>query len=88
MLGASRLSLIALLSKESLTLLAGSVFIAFPLAFYFINDWLNNFNDRITQSVFVYALVALLVSLVTWLTVAVIAYRTASISPSHSLHCD
>lgn len=84
-LGASRLSLMTLLTRESIILIALSLVIAFPLSYYFINEWLNNFNDRISQSLTIYALSAMLVGLVTWLTVALIALRTASVKPSSSL---
>ena len=84
-LGASQFGLVALLTKESIALVTASIVIAFPLAFYFINQWLNYFNDRITQTPLAYLGAALLVATVTWLTVASIALRTASVRPSYSL---
>ncbi len=84
-LGASRIELVALLTKESILLVLTSVIIAFPIVFYLISQWLNNFNDRISQTPLPYLGAAFLVALVTWLTVASIALRTASIRPSYSL---
>jgi putative ABC transport system permease protein len=84
-LGASRFSLMALLTSESIVLIALSLLIAFPLSYYFINEWLNNFNERINQSISIYLVAAFVVALVTWLTVAVIALKTASVKPSLSL---
>ncbi|MCJ8319289.1 MAG: ABC transporter permease [Colwellia sp.] len=87
-LGASRFSLVALLTSESIVLVIMSLLLAFPAAYYLINDWLNNFNDRISQSVMIYLLSALIIAIVSWFTVATIALRTASISPSFSLRND
>jgi putative ABC transport system permease protein len=84
-LGASRFSLMALLTSESIVLIAMSLLIAFPVSYYFINEWLNNFNERINQSITIYMAAAFVVALVTWLTVAVIALKTASVKPSLSL---
>jgi putative ABC transport system permease protein len=84
-LGASRFSLITLLTGESIVLIALSLLIAFPASYYLINDWLNNFNERITQNFIIYCGAAIVVALVTWFTVASIALRTASVKPSSSL---
>jgi len=87
-LGASRFGLVALLTSESIILVLISLFIAFPTAYYLINDWLNNFNDRISQSALVYLISAIIIAIVSWFTVATIALRTSSISPSLSLRND
>jgi len=84
-LGASRFSLMALLTSESIVLVALSLLIAFPASYYFINEWLNNFNERINQSISIYLVAAFMVVLVTWLTIAIIALKTASVKPSLSL---
>jgi putative ABC transport system permease protein len=81
-LGASRFSLMTLLTSESIVLIIMSLLIAFPVSYYFINEWLNNFNERINQSVTIYIAAAFVVALVTWLTVAIIAFKTASVKPS------
>ncbi len=84
-LGASRFSLMTLLTSESIVLIALSLLIAFPVSYYFINEWLNNFNERINQNITIYLAAAFIVALVTWLTVAIIALKTASVKPSLSL---
>jgi len=81
-LGASRLSIVNLLAKEFLLLLAISIVIAFPLSYWLIGDWLANFNERITQSTWVYIASAIIVSIITWLTVASLAFKAASTRPS------
>jgi putative ABC transport system permease protein len=84
-IGASRFSLVALLTSESIVLIGLSLLIAFPASYYFIDEWLISFNDRISQSIVIYIIAAFLVALVTWVTVATIALRIASSKPSSSL---
>ncbi len=84
-IGATRFSLMTLLTSESIVLIGFSLFIAFPASYYFIEQWLNSFNDRISQTIVIYATAALLVAFVTWLTVATIALKIASAKPSSSL---
>jgi len=84
-IGATRTSLVLLLTSESIVLIGLSLLIAFPASYYFIEQWLNNFNDRISQTIIIYVTATLVVAMVTWATVAIIALRTASIKPSSSL---
>jgi putative ABC transport system permease protein len=81
-LGASRLIIVNLLAKEFLVLVAVSILIAYPLAYVLIGDWLANFNDRIDQLFWVYGVAAIVVALITWVTVATIAFKAASTRPS------
>lgn len=81
-LGASRLSIVNLLAKEFLLLVALSIVIAFPLSYWLIGDWLANFNDRIAQAPWVYLASAVIVTVITWLTVASLAFKAASSRPS------
>ncbi|MDP2561625.1 ABC transporter permease [Psychrobium sp. 1_MG-2023] len=84
-LGASRVSIVNLLAKEFLILIAISVAIAYPITFWLITDWLANFNDRIGQAIWVYAVAAIIVASITWLTVASLAFKAASTRPSLTL---
>jgi putative ABC transport system permease protein len=84
-IGASRFSLVTLLTNESIVLIGLSLLIAFPTSYYFIDEWLISFNDRIAQSIVIYVVAASLVSFITWLTVATIAIKIASTKPSASL---
>jgi len=43
---------------------------------------LANFNERITQSTWVYLAAAIIVTVITWLTVASLAFKAASTRPS------
>ena len=81
-LGASRINLMNLLAKEFLLLVMMSIVIAFPLSYWLVDDWLANFNERITQSIWVYFLSAAFITAITWLTVATLAFKAASTRPS------
>ncbi|MGB0893834.1 MAG: FtsX-like permease family protein [Parashewanella sp.] len=84
-LGDTVLGLINLLAKEFLILVLISVVIAFPVTYWLVDDWLNNFNDRVSQSISAYGLAVGLIFGFTWLTVASIAYKVASSRPSGML---
>ena len=81
-LGASRLSIVNLLAKEFLLLVGLSIVIAYPLSYWLVGDWLANFNERIEQTVWVYVIAATIITVITWLTVASLAFKAASTRPS------
>ena len=84
-LGATSFSLINLISKEFLLLVLISIAIAFPVTYWLVADWLANFNTSIDQNIWLYILSACLIAFITWLTVAVITFKIASIRPSLTL---
>ena len=59
-----------------------SAVLAFPVTYLLVNDWLANFNERINQTPWVYLTSAACITIITWLTVASIAFKTASSRPS------
>jgi putative ABC transport system permease protein len=81
-IGASRLSIVNLLAKEFLILVVISIAIAYPLSYWLIGDWLANFNERIEQAAWVYIAAALSITMLTWFTVASLAFKVASARPS------
>ncbi|GAB2930625.1 ABC transporter permease [Rheinheimera gaetbuli] len=84
-LGASRNRLIFLLAKDYIILNGISLFIAFPIAYYLVTDWLQNFNERIEQSVFIYLLSGVMVTLLTALTISTITLIAANTRPNVTL---
>ncbi|WP_440903587.1 FtsX-like permease family protein [Catenovulum sp. SX2] len=81
-LGASRFNLVNLLAKEFLQLSVISIVLACPLTYWLVAKWLANFNERIEQAALVYIFSALIILMITWLTVAVIGLKVASSRPS------
>lgn len=86
--GASPLSLVNLLTREYLMLVAASSFVAFPMAYWLTSDWLSNFNERIDQSPLNYLAAAVVIVALAWLTVATLAFRAASVRPTQALRYD
>ena len=87
-LGASVLGITSLLSKDFIKLIAFSIIIASPIAYYFFNKWLEGLNYRITihWTVFVWAgAMALLIAL---LTVSFQAIKAAVANPVKSLRTE
>jgi putative ABC transport system permease protein len=81
-LGAPVMQLVTGLSLSYLKIVSLSLLLSMPLAYWLANNWLNNFNDKITQPLWVYLLAALGVATITWLTVASLAFKAASTGPS------
>ena len=81
-LGASRISIVNIIAKEFLVLVGVSIAIAYPVTYFLVGDWLANFNDRIEQAVWVYGAAAVVVAVITWATVASLAFKAASTRPS------
>lgn len=81
-LGASRLSLVNLIAKEFLLLISVSIALAFPMTYWLVGDWLANFNERVDQTIWVYLISAIIITTITWFTVASLALKAASTRPS------
>lgn len=84
-LGASVQSLSAMLSKEFIRLVGISCLLAFPLAWYCMKMWLNDYEYKITISWWMFVLPALLAMLITILTVSFQATKAALMNPVKSL---
>jgi predicted permease len=84
-LGASVANIVSLLSKDFLKLVFLALLLASPLAWYLMNQWLENFAYRITIQWWVFALVGILAVAIALLTVSVQALRAAVANPVESL---
>ncbi|MGD8777468.1 MAG: ABC transporter permease [Ignavibacteria bacterium] len=84
-LGASITNILGMLSKEYVLLVITGTIIASPIAYYFMNKWLNNFVYKITigPSIFILALAIALV--ITMLTIGIQAIKAATANPGESL---
>ena len=87
-LGASVSSIVIMFSRE-FTLLVGLAFlIAVPVAWYFMNGWLQNFVYRIHISVGVFILAIVSSLVIAWITVGYKAVRAALANPVKSLRSE
>jgi len=80
-MGASVPGLIRMLTSEFALLVLASNIIAWPLAYYIIWKWLQNFAYRTGVSLWMFALAAALTLALTLLTVSIQAFRAASTDP-------
>ena len=86
--GATVSNVIMLLSKDFLVLVLIAVLIAFPLAFWLMHNWLNNFEYRIQITADVFLVAALSVALITILTISFQAIKAAVANPVKSLRTE
>ena len=87
-LGASVVNLWRLLSKEFMLLVLLSCFIAAPLAYYYLNDWLTNYDYRIEIRWPVFVLAAVTALVITLITVSFQAIKAAISNPIRSLRTE
>jgi ABC-type antimicrobial peptide transport system permease subunit len=84
-LGASTESLVSLLSKDFLKLVGIALIIAIPIAWYGMDQWLNNFAFRIEIEWWVFVMAALAAIIIAFFTVSFQSIRTALANPIDSL---
>jgi len=84
-LGANVLNVWQLLSKEFLLLVFISLLVASPVAWYFMNGWLENYEYRIELSLWIFGVAAFSVLLITLLTVSFHTIKAATANPVKSL---
>lgn len=87
-LGASVANVTALLSKDFIRLIIISIVIASPIAWYFLNKWLQDFAYRITISWWMFAAAGLTAILIALLTVSFQAIKAAIANPVKSLRTE
>jgi putative ABC transport system permease protein len=87
-LGASVFNLWRLLSKEFVVLVFISIFIAAPVAWYFMQNWLQNFEYRTGVSWWIFALTGLGALMITLATVSYQSIKAALMNPVKSLRTE
>ena len=87
-LGASVSSIMLLLSTEFAKLLLIANLIAWPVAYFMVGDWLQNFAYRANLSWWVFALGGVIALLIALGTVGYQAWRAALSNPIQALRCE
>ncbi|HZJ59512.1 MAG TPA: FtsX-like permease family protein, partial [Chitinophagaceae bacterium] len=87
-LGASVFNLWSLLSRQFVLLVVFSFFIAAPIAFYFMNNWLQNYQYRTELSWWIFAAAGSASLLITLLTVSFQSIKAAVANPVKSLRTE
>lgn len=87
-LGANVKGIVFLLSKDFLKLVLIALVIASPVAWYFMNKWLEDFAYRITISWWVFAMAGIAAILIALITVSFQAIKAAVANPVKSLRTE
>lgn len=87
-LGASVSSIIYLFSKEFTILIGVAFIIAAPIAWYFMNGWLQNFVFRTSIGLSVFIIAILISMIVAWIAVGYKAIIAAMANPVKSLRTE
>lgn len=87
-LGASVASVVTLLSKDFIKLVGIATILAIPVAWYFMNRWLEDFAYRIVLSGWMFALAGFLAVAVALLTVSFQAIKAALSNPMATLRSE
>jgi ABC-type antimicrobial peptide transport system permease subunit len=84
-LGASTVGIITLLSKDFIKLVVISNIIAWPIAYYSMNNWLQDFAYRIDVDLLIFLATAILSILIALFTVSFKTTKAAIANPVESL---
>jgi putative ABC transport system permease protein len=84
-LGASVRSILALVGKDYVWLMGVAILLASPLTWWIMNNWLQEFANRISLAWWIFALPSLLVILVALITVSIHTLQAARTNPATAL---
>lgn len=87
-LGASIGSIVALLSKDFLKLVGVAAVIAFPVAWYAMNSWLQDFAYRINVQWWVFIAAGIVAALIAFVTISFQAIKAARSNPVKNLRTE
>ncbi|MEO6537472.1 MAG: FtsX-like permease family protein [Ferruginibacter sp.] len=87
-LGATVGNIVGLLSKDFLKLVAIAAVIAFPLAWFAMNKWLQDFAYRINISWWVFVAAGIIAAVIAFATVSLQAIKAAAANPVKSLRAE
>ncbi|MFK5972568.1 MAG: ABC transporter permease [Flavobacteriaceae bacterium] len=87
-LGSSVPQIVSLLAKDFLKLVVISMGLAFPLGYYFMNKWLEDFAYRIEIKWWVFALAGLIAVFVAFATISYRSVQAALMNPVRALKAE
>jgi len=87
-LGASVQNVVLSLSKEFIRLITVALVIAFPIAWYAMNKWLQDFAYKTAINWWIFALAASVILIITFITISYQAIKAAIANPIKSLRSE
>ncbi|MRR19941.1 FtsX-like permease family protein, partial [bacterium] len=83
--GASERTIMKLVTREFIILSIVSIAVAFPIAYYFMSKWLENYVYRSDIGILLFILAGLLTLVITFATISYKAYQAAVANPADSI---
>lgn len=83
--GASEGTIMRLVSREFIILSLISIVLAFPVAWYFMSNWLENYVYRTSIGALLFIIAGLLTLVITFATISYKAYQAAVTNPADSV---
>jgi putative ABC transport system permease protein len=83
--GASEITVLRLIAKDFLILVSIGIAIAVPVAYYFMNNWLENYVYKTNISVMLLIGAALITIVITMITISYKAYQASILNPASSI---
>jgi putative ABC transport system permease protein len=87
-LGASVSQVLLLVSREFVKLVAISFFLAIPIAWWFMHNWLDRYEYHTTISIWLFAAVGVIMMLLTLFVIVINAFKAAISNPVQSLRTE
>lgn len=87
-LGSSALGILWLVSKKFVKLIFISLLIAVPIAYYSMNNWLQNYVYRIEMSTSIFLSVGFIVLSISLITICLKAYKVTISNPADSIQTE
>lgn len=87
-MGASVRNIVFMLSKEITILIGFALIIATPLAWYLMDDWLQNFEYRIQIDIFIFLIAGVASLVLAWLALSFQTIKAATQNPIKSLRSE
>ncbi|MCK4699525.1 MAG: FtsX-like permease family protein, partial [Bacteroidales bacterium] len=84
-MGASVSVVLLLLSREIIILMSVSTLIAWPAAYFFMKNWLQNFAFKINPGVLTFFIASLVALVIAMITISYRTYRASTANPADSL---
>ena len=84
-MGASLWSVTSLMSKEFAKLVVIAFVLAIFPAYYVMDSWLNDFANRVSINIWVFAISGIAAFIIAWLTVSYQSLKAARVNPVKSL---
>lgn len=86
--GANEGVILRLITVEFIVLVLISILVAFPVAYYFMSRWLQNYVYKSHLGVSIFLAAALITLVITFLTISYKAYRASILNPASSIRTE